>query len=90
MATMQGSTLPWHDEGGTTMADRWDVVLRARLEAGLEAWGHVVARRPWPVIAPALMALNHGGGRGRLEPMWAALQEGWSARIADWRGSVPR
>ncbi len=41
-------------------------------------------------IAPALMALNHRGGRGRLEPMWAALQEGWSARIADWRGSVPR
>jgi predicted RND superfamily exporter protein len=39
-------------------------------------------------IAPALMALNAGGGRSKLEPMWTALQEGWSARIADWRGSM--
>jgi predicted RND superfamily exporter protein len=32
-------------------SERWDVRLRANLEAGLEGWGYVVARRPWLVIA---------------------------------------
>lgn len=35
---------------------RWDVALRRRLEGSFETWGHVVHRRPWPIIA-AMIAL---------------------------------
>jgi hypothetical protein len=41
-------------------------------------------------IAPALMALNAGGGRLKLEPLRNGLRESWLRRAAAWLGLAMR